>query len=228
MNPSDKVLARIIAALLILTTAMGMVDSYVAAPVLLGPVAEIREHAAAMLIGGILRLFMAIGVVGIALAFLPVIRRHSEIVAQSYLAFRVAECVLLSMGVCGHLFLLGLSRSAALAGPDGVVLGVLADGANGFTDTTFQLSMTILGLSSILLCGVLLRTRLVPAWIALLGLVGYALLFASAILDLTGVIDTSGAGGLFYIPGGLFEILVLPAWLWFRGFRGILSRESRP
>ena len=221
MNPTDKTLARVIAALLILTTLMGMVDAYVAAPVLRGPVADIQEQSTAVLAGAVLRVLMAIGVVGIALAFLPVVRRHSEIVAMSYLAFRTAECVLLSLGVCGHLFLLDVSRTHARTGePDGVLLDVLADGALGVTLTSYQISMTMLGISSVLLCLVLLRTRLVPVWIACLGLLGYLLLLASAILDLVGAVDTTSTGGLFYVAGGLFEILALPAWLWFRGFRG--------
>jgi hypothetical protein len=215
MNPSDRFLARLIATLFILTTLMGMVDAYVAAPVLEGPLADIRQHTAAVLTGGLMRLLMSIGVVGIALAFLPVIRRHSEIIAMAYLAFRTVECVLLSLGVCGHMFLIGLSRMDADA-------NTLARGALGFTGTTFQMAMVILGIGSMLLCWVLLRARLIPAWIAGLGIVGYGLLLASAILDLLGVVDTAnGAGALMYIPGGLFELIVLPAWLWLKGFNPV-------
>ena len=163
---------------------MGMVDAYVAAPVLQGPLADIHRHAAAVLTGGLMRLLMSIGVVGIALAFLPVIRRHNEIIAMSYLAFRTAECVLLSLGVCGHVFLIGLSRTDASAGAGDNLFPALADGALGFTRTTYQMAMTILGIGSTLLCWVLLRARLIPAWIAALGIVGYVLLLASAILDL--------------------------------------------
>jgi hypothetical protein len=39
-------------------------------------------------------------------------------------------------------------------------------------------------------------------------------------LDLAGAIDVeSGAGLLMLAPGGLYELLVLPAWLIVRGFR---------
>lgn len=220
MNPHDKFLARLVAALFVLTTLMGMIDAYVAAPVLQGPLAGIREHVASVQWGALMRLFMAIGVMGIALAFLPVIRRHNESIAMSYLAFRTAECVLLCLGVCGHVFLIGLNRNYTGAGaPHDAVSLALTQGAIGFNRTTYQMAMTILGIGSILLCWVLLRTRLIPAWIAGFGTVGYVLLLASAILDLVGVVDTlNGAGALMYIPGGLFEFVVLPAWLWIRGF----------
>ena len=44
MNPSDRSLARLIAALFVLTTLAGMVDAYGAAPVLRGPLADIHRH----------------------------------------------------------------------------------------------------------------------------------------------------------------------------------------
>jgi hypothetical protein len=229
MNPSDKFLARSIAALFVLTTLMGMVDAYVAAPVLRGPLADIHRHAAAVLTGGLMRLLMSIGVVGIAVAFLPVIRRYNEIVAISYLAFRTAECVLLSLGVCGHVFLIGLSGADASSGAGDNLFPALADGALGFTRTTYQMAMTILGVGSTLLCWVLLRARLIPAWIAALGIVGYMFLLASAVLDLLGVVDTmNGGGALMYIPGGLFELLVLPTWLWVRGFPAAPRSPASP
>ena len=61
---------------------------------------------------------------------------------------------------------------------------------------------------------------LVPRGIAVLGLIGYALLLLTVPLDLLGAIDVeSGAGLLMLAPGGLFEFLVLPIWLFAKGFR---------
>jgi hypothetical protein len=230
MIPHDKFLARLIAALFVLTTLMGMIDAYVAAPILQGPLADIHENSAAVLTGALMRLFMAIGVIGIALAFLPVIRRYNETIAMSYLAFRTAECVLLCLGVCGHVFLVGLSRNyTGAGGPDDAVFLALAQGATGFSRSTYQMAMTILGIGSMMLCLVLLRAQLIPAWIARLGIIGYALLLTSAILDLLGVIDTlNGGGAVMYIPGGLFELIILPVWLWIRGFNTVAPTRQTP
>jgi hypothetical protein len=61
---------------------------------------------------------------------------------------------------------------------------------------------------------------LVPRAIAVLGLLGYGLLLLTVPLDLLSVIDVEkGAGILLLAPGGLYELLVLPAWLIARGFR---------
>lgn len=61
---------------------------------------------------------------------------------------------------------------------------------------------------------------LVPRPIAVLGLIGYALLLLTVPFDLSGAIDVeSGAGLLMLAPGGLYEFLVLPIWLFVKGFR---------
>jgi hypothetical protein len=70
-----------------------------------------------------------------------------------------------------------------------------------------------LGLGSVLMCGSLLRTRLVPRWLAVWGVVGYAIFLAGAIAELLGI----PIGIALSIPGGLFE-LVLGIWLLVKGF----------
>jgi hypothetical protein len=80
------------------------------------------------------------------------------------------------------------------------------------------------GIGGIILCYLLFVARLVPAPIALLGLVGYASLTIGVPLDLLGVLDMSaGAGMLLLVPGGLFELVFLPTWLIAKGFRPLPS-----
>ncbi|MFB4285972.1 DUF4386 family protein, partial [Nonomuraea sp. MTCD27] len=70
-------------------------------------------------------------------------------------------------------------------------------------------------------------SRIVPQPIAALGLIGYALLLLGVPLDLLGVLDMdAGAGMLLLAPGGLFEVLVLPIWLFAKGFT--LPQPSQP
>jgi hypothetical protein len=73
----------------------------------------------------------------------------------------------------------------------------------------------------------LFTSRIVPQPIAVLGLIGYALLLMGVPLDLLGVLDmNAGAGMLLLAPGGLFEVLVLPIWLFAKGFT--LPQPSPP
>jgi Domain of unknown function (DUF4386) len=77
-----------------------------------------------------------------------------------------------------------------------------------------------------ILAVLLYRSRLVPRWIAVLGLIGYPVLFVGCILDLFGVTDmTMGAGLIAVAPGGLFE-LILPIWLLAKGFNP--SSQAQP
>jgi hypothetical protein len=65
-----------------------------------------------------------------------------------------------------------------------------------------------------------LVSGLVPRAIAVLGLIGYALLLLTVPLDLLGAVDVEkGAGLAMLAPGGLYEFLVLPTWLFAKGFR---------
>jgi hypothetical protein len=216
-----RTLARVVAALLVLTMFMGMVDAYGAAPLLRGPLADIHPHRDLVLLGALMRLMMSIGVIFIAVAFFPVARRYSETIAVSYLGLRVAEGVLLALGVCAHVILIGLSESFLAAGrPVSSHFHTLQISALSFTNTTYQIAMTVLGLAGTMQCSLLYRARLVPRWIAALGIAGYLLLFLSGPLDLVGAIDTmTGLGALMYVPGGLFELFFLPAWLFWKGFQ---------
>src|SRR5437762_913434 len=61
----------------------------------------------------------------------------------------------------------------------------------------------------------------------LIGLIGYAALLLAALLDMLGLIDlVAGPGLVWLVPGGLFELL-LPIWLFARGFNLTASLESR-
>jgi hypothetical protein len=64
----------------------------------------------------------------------------------------------------------------------------------------------------------LYRSRLIPRWLAILGLITYPTLLAGSILDMFNVVDmTQGVGLVALVPGALFEF-ILPVWLIARGF----------
>ena len=217
----DKTIARMVGALFLTTMIAGMIDSYVAMPLLSTSLGNILAHRGTILLGVFLVIFMSLGIVGIALLFFPVLKRHNALIASTYLTFRAIECVLLLVGALVPLYILALSQSAQSADAGSVAaLQSLAPLAMKVRLSAFQIAMTILGLNSVVLCSLLFQTRLIPRWLALTGIIGYALLLLSAVLDLCGLISTTGLGGLLYIPGGLFETILLPFWLMVKGFNG--------
>jgi hypothetical protein len=74
------------------------------------------------------------------------------------------------------------------------------------------------GIGGLILSYLLYQSRLVPRWLSVLGFVGYAMLSIGTVFDMAGVMQMDGTTGmLVYLPGGLFELL-LPIWLFIKGF----------
>ncbi|HZD12557.1 MAG TPA: hypothetical protein VE177_03445, partial [Candidatus Binatus sp.] len=67
----------------------------------------------------------------------------------------------------------------------------------------------------------LVRYRLVHRYIALLGLIGYLIVFIGSIAGWFDLVNTAPGGNatFFALPVAAFEIVALPAWLFLRGFK---------
>ena len=147
-------------------------------------------------LGVLLMMCSGLAVVGIGLLMYPVLRDVNPGLAVWYPILRIAEFVV--SAACG-VYLLAQSEVV----PNYLLWVYVPTGLGG-----------------IVLTYLLFVSRLVPRAIALLGLVGYVALTIGVPLDLFGVLDMSaGPGLLLLVPGGLFELVFLPAWLIARGFR---------
>jgi hypothetical protein len=148
------------------------------------------------LVAGVLLQFLCgLAVVGIGLALRRTLGRYSTTLADAYLVTRCLEC--LAIGAVGVYLLATTSQFEQ-----------------------YELLVYLFsGIAGLILSFVLLRTGLVPAWLAWLGLVGYGVLLLAipaGLLDIA-TLDSS-PGMLMYVPGGLFE-LILPILLIAKGFR---------
>ena len=159
-----------------------------------------NPEGAPMRIGVALMACSGVAVVAIGLLMYPVLKQVNPTLAIWYPALRVIECLI--SAACG-VYLLTTSQVV----PNHLLWVYVPTGIGG-----------------IILCYLLFVGRLVPRPIALLGLVGYAALTIGVPLDLLGVLDmSSGAGMLLLVPGGLFELVLLPTWLITKGFRPLPS-----
>jgi Domain of unknown function (DUF4386) len=224
--------ARVIGVLFLVATASYLVGTQLIDSVVRVPDYLARAHPdrARLVAGALLVLVDAAAVVGIAVTVFPILRRQNESVALGYVGFRIIEAALLVVGVLGPLSLITLSREYLAAGTAAAshfaTVGAMAAKANYWP---YQLAMVLLGCCGLMFCWLLNQSRLVPRWLAVLGLVGYPLLSIGAVLDMIGEVDTlHGTGMLFVVPGGLFE-LVLPLWLLAVGFAssGAITPEGR-
>jgi len=147
--------------------------------------------------------------VGKGVLFFPILEKHSKRTALAYLATMIVEVVLLDVGVLALLLIVPLAQHAAEAGAQ--TLGSILVQSNAMA---YQIAEMSLGVGCVFLCLLLFRTRLIPRWLAISGLIGYPFLVAGTIAEIFGI----HIGLYLTIPGFFFE-LVLPFWLFFKGFQ---------
>lgn len=202
MQPNTLQL-RIAALLFLVTTTSFIVGNSLLEAALESP-AAFQTMRTQVLLGGLLEIVNSLGVFLIAVMLFKTLWQHSQIVALSYLGFRLIETILLSIGTANALLPLQLA-----GGTD--FIGVLTV-ARAWHGLSFDIAMVFLGIGSLMLCHLMLRARLVPAWLAVLGLLGYGLLMTSVLLELIGAPENT----LLFLPGAAFEI-VFPIWLFAKG-----------
>jgi hypothetical protein len=78
----------------------------------------------------------------------------------------------------------------------------------------YQVAEMSLAVGCVFLCVLLFRTRLIPRWLSVSGLIGYPLLMAGCIAEIFGL----HIGLILTVPGMVFE-LALPFWLFIKGFQ---------
>ncbi len=148
-----------------------------------------------------------IGIVFIAVFAFPLLRKRNEALALGYLASRIIEGTIMMLGIAATLLLIPLSQEFL---KHARFLGLT------------QLSLPLLGLGGSLFTWMLFRYRLVPRLISVVGLIGYALMFLSSIVGWFDLVNISPGGSgwdVLVLPIAAFQIILLPFWLLFRGFK---------
>jgi hypothetical protein len=185
---------------------LSLATTLVAGPDFLGALAPLRTL---LVLGAFLMLLNTAVDIAKAVLFYPILERHSQRAALTYFAAIIVQVVFLSIGALAILMLVPLSRIAADAGA--TTLGTILVELNG---TAYQVGQMTLGVGATVLCVILFRTRLIPRWIAVAGLIGYPSHVVGTIAELFGV----EIGLYLTMPGFLFE-LALPLYLLIKGFR---------
>ena len=173
-----------------------------------------------LIIGVLLELICAVEVAGIAIMMQPILKKHNNHIALGYLSLRIVESAIIFVSAISLLSLVTLGQEYVEAGTLDVSLfqpfGTFAAAMHYYA---FQMVTIVCGLAGLMFCYSLYQLKLIPRSISVLGLIGYPLSFIAALLDVFGLIGTpQGVGLMLYLPGSLFEILLLPLWLIIKGF----------
>lgn len=177
-----------------------------------------HTHEGGIVVGVLLELVNCAAVVGIGVALLPVLRRYGQVSAVGYVAFRSIEAALLAVAAMVPLAILALSRDAAAGGDAGTPLDSLGPVLLSLREQIYGLGVvTFFCLGAALLYSVLYRSRLVPRFIPIWGLVGVVTVFALNLLDALGRGETTGVAIVLALPIITNEVF-LGLWLIFKGF----------
>jgi hypothetical protein len=163
-----------------------------------------NPNQTSLLMGVLLEIACGVAVVGIGVLMFPILKMYNKSLALGYVVFRMIECAIIIGGGMYMLFLLKQIWKYEM------------------------ILFLFTGLGGLIFSYLLYQSQLVPRLLSVLGIIGYAMLSVGVLLDMVGYFSmSSNAGMLLYIPGGLFELL-LPIWLFIKGFNSsIIASDQR-
>jgi hypothetical protein len=165
-------------------------------------------------IGAVLWLMAVAGDAAHGVLMFPILKQNNERIAYGYLAARIVDAIFIAVMVLFILLQIPLGieylKAAAAEAHHIQALSAVSVQASQYA---YDIAMSTLGIAGLMLCYAFYRTKLIPRWIAVWGLVGYAIIFCGMVSEIMG----SGLGLVSSIPGGLWEVFV-GVWLIVKGF----------
>jgi hypothetical protein len=181
-----------------------------------------------VLFGAFLELMLILTNIGCAVVLFPILKRQNEALSLGYVAARLVECTFILVGLLSLLTIVTLRQQTTGADATLETIGASLLATHNWT---FLLGPGFVdGIGTGLILGYLMfRSGLVGRRMALVGLVGGAMLATSGAAVLLGVIPQGGAvQGIATIPEIIWEAF-LGLYLTFKGFQSapVQALESR-
>jgi hypothetical protein len=169
-------------------------------------------------LGALCEVILAVAVVGTAVTLYPALRRQNEGMALGYVAGRLLEAAVISVGIVSVLSLVTLRQDGPAAGTDESAIVGAGQVLVAVHDWTFLVGPSLfLGMNSLLLAWLMHQSGLVPRIITRLGLVGGPLVAASGLGVLFGLYGPA-AHAVSAVPVFAWEVS-FAVYLITRGFR---------
>jgi hypothetical protein len=169
---------------------------------IVGPGADTR-----VLVGGLLDMVNALACIATAVVLFRVVKRQSETLALGFVASRLLEAAIISIGVVSLLAVVTLRQDlAGTTGAEDASLVAVGSSLVAVYEWTFLFGPNVMAAVNALLLGTLMyRSGLVPRAIPLMGLIGAPLLLASV----TGIVL-----GTHDLDSGLHVLAAAPIFAW--------------
>jgi hypothetical protein len=168
--------------------------------------------------GAFLELLLIVANVATALTLYPVLRRRFPVLSLGFVAARLTESAFIAFGIIAIMALNTLRLHAG--GADEGALMVAGQALVALHDWTFRLGPgVVVGVGNGLILGYMMwKTRLVPRFLSILGLVGGPALLAAGAAVLFGFIELGSSPQILATVPEFFWELTLGIWLLVRGF----------
>jgi hypothetical protein len=189
----------------------GLVQSILAAP---DHLSIVTANSVVLAGGLLLMLLAAVGDAAHGILMFPILKRRGERLAFGYLGFRIVDAVFIGLWVLFLLLQIPLAREYVKAGgADPIYLQALSAVSVQASQYAYEIGMMFVGIAGVTLAYVLYTARLVPRFVAVWGMVGYAVHLGGSVLEVMGF----GLNLMHVIPGGLWELFI-GVWLIAKGF----------
>jgi hypothetical protein len=223
--------ATIVGILFILATVSAILGLYFYQPILSG--ADYLMNGAAyknqIALGVLMELILVCTAIGTAIALFPVLKPYGERIALGHLFFRFLEASVILTGIVAVLSLSTLSQAFVAANaPDATVFHTLGSLLHAVYKWTSMLGpLFFLGVNTLMYSYLLYKSKLVPRWLAVFGLISATTVFCAALVVLSGIaIQLSAPVVLMAMPIFFFE-MVFAGWLIVKGFNSsAITSES--
>jgi hypothetical protein len=213
---TNRKTARIVGASFLLSNVTFILGAVVfVEPILSAPdyLTLVSANRAQVILGVLLELINGVAYLGIGVLMFPILKQRFESMALGYVGFRIIEFVMQTLSDLSPLALVTLSEEFVSAGsPEASsfqALGILLLAERSWA---FQMVSVTFGLGALMLYTMLYKSKLVPRFISIWGLIGAAVVLANTMLDMFSL-TVPNLGVLM-----LLNELFLGVWLIVKGF----------
>ena len=213
---TNRMTARIVGACFLFSNVVFLLGAIVfVEPIISSPdyLTLASANKVKLLVGALLEMLNGVAYLGIAVFMFPILKKNYESLALGYSGFRVIEFVMQVLSALSPMALISLSEEYLKAGsPAGSTFQALGSLLLAERFWAFQMVAISLVLGAILFYTMLYKTRLIPRFISIWGLLGAAIVIVNTIMDMVGI--PPGNLGIVMLLNELF----LGVWLIVKGF----------
>lgn len=191
---------------------------------------EAAANSNQVIVGAIFQFIMALAYLGIGILLYPIIKRFSSSLAIGFFSLRIIAASLVIFGTILLLSILTLSQEFVKSASQNIMefeaLGNLLKITRDYINHVFMILVLCFG--NFMLYLLLIKSKLIPLWLSLWGLLGGLLSAIASIMLLFQVFEVITTEYLILnMPTALLE-LILGIWLMMKGFdKRALLIESR-